>query len=83
MIEVHNVSKRYGAVQALQEVSLTAARGGVLGLLGQNGAGKTTLLNILTGYLAPTSGHALVEGYDPLLSPEAKGGWAICPSIPL
>ncbi len=83
MIEVHNVSKRYGAVQALQEVSLTAARGSVLGLLGQNGAGKTTLLNILTGYLAPTSGHALVEGYDPLLSPrEAKGRLGYMPEHP-
>lgn len=70
MIEVHNVSKRYGNVQALDGVSLRAARGSVLGLLGQNGAGKTTLLNILTGYLAPTSGYALVEGHDPLLSPE-------------
>lgn len=83
MIEVQNVSKRYGSVQALEGVSLRADRGSVLGLLGQNGAGKTTLLNILTGYLAPTSGRALIEGFDPLLSPgEAKRRMGYMPEHP-
>lgn len=73
MIEIQNVSRRYGSVQALSEVSLKVEKGRVLGLLGQNGAGKTTLLNLLTGYLAPTSGRVLIGGQDPLLQPqEAK-----------
>jgi len=70
MIEAQGVSKRYGAVRALDGVSLRAAEGGVVGLLGQNGAGKTTLLRIITGYLAATSGRVLIRGVDPLLSPE-------------
>lgn len=71
MIEVQGVSRRYGSVEALREVSLRVADGQVLGLLGQNGAGKTTLLNLLTGYLAPTRGRVLIDGHDPLLEPEA------------
>lgn len=70
LIEIQNVSKRYGAVYALREVSLRVEDGVVLGLLGQNGAGKTTLMNILTGYLAPTEGRALLDGHDALLEPE-------------
>lgn len=70
MIEITNVSRRYGSVQALRDVNLRIEKGSILGLLGVNGAGKTTLLNILTGYLAPTSGQVLVGGYNPLLSPE-------------
>lgn len=70
MIEVQGVSKRYGSVEALRNVSLVAPKGKVLGLLGQNGAGKTTLLNIITGYLAPTAGRVLIDGHDPLMDPE-------------
>ncbi|MDD3212636.1 MAG: ABC transporter ATP-binding protein [Eubacteriales bacterium] len=70
MIEVQGVGKRYGGVEALRGVTLKAPKGEVLGLLGQNGAGKTTLLNIITGYLAPTSGRVLIDGRDPLLEPE-------------
>ena len=70
MIDIQNVSKRYGAVYALHDVSLHVEKGTVLGLLGQNGAGKTTLLNILTGYLAPTTGRVLLDGADVLLDPE-------------
>ncbi len=70
MIDVHHVSKRYGSVFALSDVSLHVREGSVLGLLGQNGAGKTTLLNIMAGYLAPTEGHVLIQGSDPLLEPE-------------
>lgn len=69
MIDIQNVSRRYGSVQALKNVSLRVEKGSIVGLLGQNGAGKTTLLNILTGYLAPTEGRALIEGYDTLLEP--------------
>ena len=71
LIEVQDVSKRYGTVEALKGVSFSVPRGKVLGLLGQNGAGKTTLLNIITGYLAPTQGSVLIDGNDPLLAPEA------------
>jgi ABC-2 type transport system ATP-binding protein len=66
MIEVKNVSKSYGPVQALQDVSLTIAPGEIVGLLGPNGAGKTTLIKILTGYLQPDSGRATVDGLDVL-----------------
>ena len=69
LIELQNVSRRYGSVQALRNVSLKVEKGSVLGLLGQNGAGKTTLLNILTGYLAPTEGRALIDGFDTLMEP--------------
>ena len=83
MIEVQNVSKRYGSVEALRNVTLKAPQNGVLGLLGQNGAGKTTLLNIITGYLAPTSGRALIDGHDPLLEPEkAKRDLGYLPEHP-
>lgn len=71
MIELKDVTKRYGSVWALHGVSLRVERGGVTGLLGQNGAGKTTLINILTGYIAPTSGQALIDGLDPLTEPVA------------
>jgi len=67
LIEIQNVSRRYGSVQALHNVNLRVEKGSVVGLLGQNGAGKTTLLNILTGYLAPTEGRVLIDGFDPLL----------------
>lgn len=69
MIEVEGVSKRYGSVEALKDVTLKVPKGKILGLLGQNGAGKTTLLNIMTGYLAPTQGRVLIDGMDPLLQP--------------
>lgn len=64
MIELRHVTKRYGAVEALHDVSFRALEGQIVGLLGQNGAGKSTTLNILTGYLPPTSGQVLVDGMD-------------------
>lgn len=66
MIELKQVTKRYGAVEAVRELSFRAPEGQLVGLLGQNGAGKTTTLNILTGYFPPTSGQILVEGMDML-----------------
>ena len=83
MVEVLDVSKRYGRVDALKGVSLTAQKGRVLGLLGQNGAGKTTLLNIITGCLAPTSGSVKLDGKDPLLNPsQAKRKLGYMPEHP-
>ncbi|MGN1369265.1 MAG: ABC transporter ATP-binding protein [Aristaeellaceae bacterium] len=66
MIELKEVTKRYGAVEAIHQISFTAPKGQIVGLLGQNGAGKTTTLNILTGYMPPTSGQVLVDGMDML-----------------
>lgn len=66
MIELKQVTKRYGAVEAVKDISFTAPKGQIVGLLGQNGAGKTTTLNILTGYMPPTSGQVLVDGMDML-----------------
>ena len=83
MIEITNLTRRYGSVQALKGVNLRVKEGCILGLLGQNGAGKTTLLNILTGYLAPTEGHVLLDGHDPLLEPdEAKRRLGYLPEQP-
>jgi ABC-2 type transport system ATP-binding protein len=64
MIEVQNLTKKYGSVTAVDNVSFTARPGQVTGFLGPNGAGKTTTMRILTGFLPPTSGKAIVAGYD-------------------
>ncbi len=63
-IEAEGLRKRFGAVRALDDVSLTVRAGTVLGLLGPNGAGKTTVVRILTTLLAPDSGRARVAGFD-------------------
>ena len=62
VLEVRNLSKRYGAVRALEDVSFELEEGSILGLVGDNGAGKTTLLRILMGELRPTSGEIWLEG---------------------
>ena len=66
MIDVTNVSKSYGSVQALKDVSFRVEAGEIIGLLGPNGAGKTTMMKILTGYLQPDGGHVTVDGLDVL-----------------
>jgi ABC-2 type transport system ATP-binding protein len=66
MIEATDVSKSYGSIQALKDVSFHVAAGEVIGLLGPNGAGKTTMMKILTGYLQPDSGQVMVDGLDVL-----------------
>ena len=66
MIDVTDLSKSYGPVQALKGVSFHVDAGEIIGLLGPNGAGKTTMMKILTGYLQPTSGTAKVDGRDVL-----------------
>src|SRR5436190_2292949 len=71
MIEVEGVVKSYGAVQALQGVSLRVAPGETFGLLGLNGAGKSTLSKILTGLLRADAGTARVAGSDPARDPLA------------
>ncbi|MFO7321048.1 MAG: ABC transporter ATP-binding protein [Chloroflexota bacterium] len=64
MIDVQNLTKRYGEVTAVRGISFTASPGQVTGFLGPNGAGKTTTMRILTGFTPPTSGTAKVAGYD-------------------
>ena len=71
MIELCNVTKRYGTVEAVSGLSFSAPDGQIVGLLGQNGAGKTTTLNMLTGYFPPTSGEVRVDGMDMLQDPRA------------
>jgi len=64
MIEVHELTKRYGDREAVKRISFSAARGQVLGFLGPNGAGKTTTMRMLTGFLPPSSGTARIAGFD-------------------
>lgn len=65
ILECRNLSKRFGSVQALDEVTLKIEPGRVIGLLGPNGSGKTTLLKLANGLLTPTSGEILIDGFNP------------------
>jgi len=77
VIEVQHITKRYGTVTAVDDVSFRVERGEILGFLGPNGAGKTTTMRILTGYIPATEGRAMVAGYDvfsePLLAKRRTG----------
>ncbi|WP_096155645.1 MULTISPECIES: ABC transporter ATP-binding protein [Bacillus] len=64
-IEMQNVTKKYGAKLALNNLSLTLEENKIYGLLGRNGAGKTTLMQLLAGYMLPSSGNILVNGKKP------------------
>ena len=64
MIEVEQLSKTYGPIKAIEDVSFVVEKGEILGFLGPNGAGKTTTMRILTCFMPPTSGTARVAGYD-------------------
>ena len=73
MISVQALTKTFGSIQAVREISFTVNKGEVLGFLGPNGAGKSTTMKMITGFLAPTSGTAVVCGCDIQRSPiEAK-----------
>ena len=70
MIEFINVTKTFGGeLTALRDVSFSVPAGSICALLGHNGAGKTTAVNILSTVLKPTSGHAIVAGYDVVRDP--------------
>lgn len=70
-IEIQNLHKRFGDLQAVQDISLTLQAGEILSLLGPNGAGKSTAISIISGLLKPDSGDALVMGYSIRWEPEA------------
>lgn len=70
MIEVKNVTKKYGKVVAVDNISFTIEDGEIIGLLGPNGAGKSTTMNMITGFIEQTEGDIIVEGYDMLKKPK-------------
>jgi ABC-2 type transport system ATP-binding protein len=83
VIEVQHLTKRYGPVTAVDDVSFRVERGEILGFLGPNGAGKTTTMRVLTGYMPPTEGKAIVAGFDVLDQPiEAKRRTGYLPETP-
>jgi ABC-2 type transport system ATP-binding protein len=83
VIEVQHLTKRYGPVTAVDDVSFTVERGQILGFLGPNGAGKTTTMRVLTGYMPPSEGKAIVAGYDVFEQPiEAKRRTGYLPETP-
>jgi ABC-2 type transport system ATP-binding protein len=71
LIQVENVTKKYGQRVAVDRLSFTVNRGEILGFLGPNGAGKSTTMNIITGYLSATEGAVRLDGHDILEEPEA------------
>ena len=64
MIEVKNITKKYGSFTAVDNISFKINDGEIIGLLGQNGAGKSTTMNMITGYIEPTEGEILINGND-------------------
>ncbi len=72
LIEIEGLTKRYGARRAINDISLSLDKGGIIGLVGKNGAGKTTLLSMLAGALAPTSGSVRILGH-PASAPALLG----------
>lgn len=62
LLEVNKVSKRFGGLLALNDVSFAVERGGILGIIGPNGAGKTTLFGVISGFLRPSSGDVIFDG---------------------
>ena len=74
VIEVKDLSKSYGEVQAVSHVNLSVEKGALFGLLGPNGSGKTTMIKMLTGQTRPTSGTATVLGIDVVTDPVGVRG---------
>jgi ABC-2 type transport system ATP-binding protein len=83
VIEVQHLTKRYGRVTAVDDIGFRVERGEILGFLGPNGAGKTTTMRILTGFMPPTDGKAIVAGFDVFEQPlEAKRRTGYLPETP-
>jgi branched-chain amino acid transport system ATP-binding protein len=64
ILEVRNLSRRFGGLWALRDVTFSVAEGRIVGIIGPNGSGKSTLVNLITGHLRPTNGRVLIEGKD-------------------
>lgn len=83
VVEVKDLTKRYGKHIAVEGLSFTVEKGQIYGFLGPNGAGKSTTMNIMTGYLAPTDGEVLISGHDMMKDPEeAKQCIGYLPEVP-
>ncbi len=83
MIEVENLTKKYGSHIAVDHLSFRIDKGVIYGFLGPNGAGKSTTMNIMTGYIAATEGTVKINGYDILKEPEkAKKSIGYLPELP-
>ncbi len=83
MVEVTNLTKCYGSIKAVNNISFTVEQGEVLGFLGPNGAGKSTTMNMLTGYISSTAGTVKIDGFDILEDPkQAKQKIGYLPEIP-
>ncbi len=83
MIEVRNLTKKYGSTVAVDNLSFSVEEGEIYGFLGPNGAGKSTTMNIITGYIAATEGEVLINGYDILRdAKKAKSMIGYLPEMP-
>ena len=83
MVEVKNLTKCYGNIKAVDDISFTVKSGEVLGFLGPNGAGKSTTMNMITGYISSTSGTVTIDGSEILEDPKAtKQKIGYLPEIP-
>src|SRR6202167_377815 len=83
MIEISQLTKRYGTLSAVKNLNFSVKKGEIVGFLGPNGAGKSTTMKIITGYMAPTSGLVTVAGYDVFESPiEGKRRIGYLPETP-
>lgn len=83
MIEVRNLTKKYGDHEAVSDISFTVEEGHIYGFLGPNGAGKSTTMNIIIGYIAATSGDVIINGHDILKEPRAaKSCIGYLPEVP-
>jgi ABC-2 type transport system ATP-binding protein len=83
MIEVRNLTKRYGDHDAVSDISFTVEEGHIYSFLGPNGAGKSTTMNMITGYIAATEGEILINGHDILKEPRAaKACIGYLPEVP-
>lgn len=83
MIEITNLTKKYGNHKALDNITFSVKKGEVLGFLGPNGAGKSTTMNIITGYISSTDGSVTVDGHDILEEPnEVKKRIGYLPELP-
>ncbi|MCI6581121.1 MAG: ATP-binding cassette domain-containing protein [Oscillospiraceae bacterium] len=83
MIEIKNLTKKYGQITAVNDISFTANKNEILGFLGPNGAGKSTTMNMIVGYLPPTSGEILIDGMSMNDNPkEVKKKIGYLPELP-